>query len=340
MAVDENMTEAASESEFPPTRVIGRARGWYRGDCHVHTQRSQGGELTPKQLAAAARDEGLDFLAVTEHNTADTHGAWGQLSGDDLLVILGQEIVTSTGHWLAIGVSPGQVVDWRYSIRDDLIDEALDQVHKVGGLCIAAHPHAPYPSGAFMYPFQRFDAVEVWNGLWRSDLPWNADNEAALAEWGRGLAADIHHGPWRPAIGNSDVHLEGQIGTPQTVVLADELGTDALLASIRAGHCWIAESAQIQLAFMVYADDRSGGIGERFRTSDEPVVARVEIKGVPAGVVGFHTDRGRAHQETLPSDGTAIVEWRTSREESAFVRIEVRHPSGHMAALTNPIILT
>jgi len=34
------------------------------------------------------------------------------------------------------------------------------------------------------------------------------------------------------------------------------------------------------------------------------------------------------------------VEWRTSRDESEFVRIEVRHPAGHMAALTNPIILT
>jgi hypothetical protein len=25
--------------------------------------------------------------------------------------------------------------------------------------------------------------VEVWNGRWTSDRPWNADNEAAVAEW-------------------------------------------------------------------------------------------------------------------------------------------------------------
>lgn len=31
-------------------------------------------------------------------------------------------------------------------------------------------------------------------GQWTSDLPWNADNEAALADWGRRLAADIHDG--------------------------------------------------------------------------------------------------------------------------------------------------
>jgi hypothetical protein len=311
------------------------ARGWYRGDCHVHTRRSHGGELT--QVATAAREAGLDFIAVTEHNTADTHGAWGSLAGEDLLVILGQEVVTSTGHWLAIGIDPGQVVDWRYGVRDDLIDRALDEVHQTGGLCVAAHPHAPYPSGAFTYSFARFDAVEVWNGRWRSDLPWNADNEAALADWGRGLAEQIHHGPWRPAIGGSDVHLAGQLGTPQSVVLADRLGADALLAGIRAGHSWIAESAEVRLSFTVSAGDRSAGIGDRLPTGGEPATTQVTVEGVLAGIVSFHTDRGRVHRESLPSTGT--VEWRTSGEESAFVRVEVRHPSGQMAALTNPIIL-
>ncbi|PJI99855.1 hypothetical protein BX264_0120 [Streptomyces sp. 2333.5] len=30
---------------------------------------------------------------------------------------------------------------------------------------MAAYPHAPYPSGDFMYSFQGFDVVEVWNGM-------------------------------------------------------------------------------------------------------------------------------------------------------------------------------
>jgi predicted metal-dependent phosphoesterase TrpH len=165
----------------------------------VHSVLSQGGELTVEQLAAGARAAGLDVIATTEHNTSDGHGLWGPHAGDDLLVILGQEVVTETGHWLALGIEPGQVVDWRYRVRDEVIDRYLAQVHDVGGLCVAAHPHAPYMSGDFMYPYQRFDAVEVWNGLWTSDRPWNADNEAALAEWGRSLAAEIHRGRWRPA---------------------------------------------------------------------------------------------------------------------------------------------
>lgn len=173
-----------------------------------------------------------------------------------------------------------------------------------------------------------------------SDRPWNADNEAALSEWGRSLAADIHDGRWRPAIGNSDTHLAGQIGTPHSVVLAEELGSDAILAGIRAGRSWIAESAAIELSLQVSAGGRGAGIGQRLETGDGPALVRAGVRGVPSGTVSFHTDRGKVHRELLPGDGLGAVEWRTSAEESAFVRVEVRHPGGHMAALSNPIILT
>lgn len=43
---------------------VGR-RGWYRGDCHVHSVHSDG-VLAPQQLARAAHGAGLDFLATTD----------------------------------------------------------------------------------------------------------------------------------------------------------------------------------------------------------------------------------------------------------------------------------
>lgn len=323
----------------PGVPVRGRGRGWYRGDCHVHSLVSNGGELTPEQLVAAARAAGLDFLAATEHNTAGTHGVWSALSRDDLPVILGQEATTHSGHWLALGVRPGQVVDWRYGGRDDAIERHLDEVHRAGGLCVAAHPYAPYPSGTFMYPYQGFDAVEVWNGPWVSDVPWQADNEAALAEWGRTLAADLHRGRWRPAMGNSDVHLAGQIGVPHTVVLAEELRAGELLAAIRAGRSWIAESAAVELSFTVSAGDRSAGIGRRLETGGQPAMARADVRGVPSGRVSFRTEQGEVHRASLPGSGSGVVKWPVHATDSAFVRVEVRHPEGHMAALGNPVIL-
>jgi hypothetical protein len=329
------------EPQYPPMRAAGRGRAWYRGDCHVHTARSNGGELTPEEVAAAARASGLDFIAITEHNTADTHGAWGSLAGDDLLVILGQEVTTLTGHWLALGLEPGQVIESRYGVRDGVIGRHLDQVHKVGGLCVAAHPHAPYPRGVFAYPLDGFDLIEVWNGPWRPEQPWNTDNSAATAEWGRSLAARIiDNGGWIPAIGNSDTHLRGQMGVPYTVVLADELSTTAILAGIRAGRSWIAGWPGVELSLDVRAGNRSAGIGERLDTRGEPALLRAVISGVPEGSVTIHTDQGTVHSAQLPSDQPGVVEWRTSAAESLFVRVEVRHQNKQMAALTNPVILT
>jgi hypothetical protein len=276
---------------------------------------------------------GLDFVATTAHNTADEHGAWSAYGHDGLLVILGQEVVTHTGHWLALGVAPGQVVDWRYGVRDGLIDAQVARVHETGGLCVAAHPHAPYPSGVFMYPYDGFDLFEVWNGLWTSDRPWQADNGAAVAEWGRMLGEGIHSGRWRPAIGNSDTHFAGQLGTAQTVVWAEERTAPAILTGLRRGRCWIAESSTVHLGVTAEAGGHTAGVGEVLADGGEPIEVRVEVQGVPDATVALYTDRGRVHQST----GSAL--WGTDAAESAFVRVEVRNAEGSMAALSNPVWL-
>ncbi|WP_328719967.1 CehA/McbA family metallohydrolase [Streptomyces sp. NBC_00247] len=313
--------------------------GWYRGDCHVHSVHSDG-ELTAAEPAAAARAAGLHFVATTDHNTAAAHGVWAEQADAGLLVILGEEVTTATGHWLALGIGPGEVVGGEYGVRDGLIGAHLDRVHRAGGICVAAHPHAPYPSGTFAYAYEGFDTVEVWNGLWTSDLPWNADNEAALAEWGRGLAADVHRGRWRPAVGNSDTHLAGQLGVPHTVVFAEELSTSAVLAALRAGRSWIAGSAAVDVSFTATAGAKTAEVGGCLDTGGREVVVRARVRGVPSATVSFHTERGAVHHTELSPEGSGEVEWRTTAQESGFVRAEVRDPRGHMAALTNPVALT
>lgn len=141
-------------------------------------------------------------------------------------------------------------------------------------------------------------------------------------------------------MGNSDTHLEGQIGIPHTVVFANELSTEAVLAGIRAGRSWIAESADVDVSFTANADGRAAGVGEQLTTHGGQVEVQAAVRGVPVGTVSFHTDQGQVHWASLPGDGAGAVQWDTTAQDSAFVRIEVRHPNGHVAALTNPIVLT
>jgi hypothetical protein len=114
----------------------------------------------------------------------------------------------------------------------------------------------------------------------------------------------------------------------------------AVLDGIRAGRSWIAESAAVELSLKAAAGDRAAGIGERLDTCGETAVVLAEVHGVPSGVASIHTDQGAVHRASLPDSGSGTVEWRTIADESQFVRIEVRHPEGRMAALSNPILLT
>ncbi|MGW8477682.1 CehA/McbA family metallohydrolase [Streptomyces sp. NPDC055898] len=116
MAQEDSEGRTLSNLSFPPTRAVGRGAAWYRGDCHVHSVHSDG-ELTPEELAVLGRAAGLDFMATTEHNSVAESGVWGHLAADDFLIILGEEVTTQTGHWLALGIAPGEVIDWNHQVR-------------------------------------------------------------------------------------------------------------------------------------------------------------------------------------------------------------------------------
>lgn len=303
----------------------------------MHSVHSDG-ELTPLQLSAAARSLGLDFVATTDHNTAAAHLPWMDVAGDGLLVIRGEEVTTGDGHWLALGIAVGEVINWQYTARDNEVARSMDQVHKAAGLCVVAHPHAPYPSGSFRYPHDGFDAVEVWNGQWTSNLPWQTDNETALNHWANTLITDIPHGRWMPAMGNSDTHLAGQLGHPHTVVVADRPTTADILTSIAAGRIWISASPTIELSFTATSHGHCAKIGDVLATHGEPPLVHVAVKGLDSGTITIYTDIEEVHRAHISPNEITHLHFRVSAEH-LFVRVEVRSPTGQMAALTNPIIL-
>ncbi|MFJ1884032.1 CehA/McbA family metallohydrolase [Streptomyces sp. NPDC088137] len=334
---------SAPEPVYPPERAKGRGRAWYRGDCHLHSVHSDG-RRTPAEIAAAARAAGLDFINSSEHNTYSAHGAWGGLWGDDLLVLTGEEITTRNGHVLAVATDPGTFVDWRYRARDNRFGHYAKAVRRAGGLVVPAHPHATCIGCHWKFGFGEADAVEVWNGA------YTPEDEIALAEWDNSLVAAARWSkPWVPAMGNSDAHREpDQVGLPQTVVLADELSREAIVAGIRAGHSYIAESSAVTLSFGVSGGrGLHAGIGERLRVDgdDTPVTVRLEVTGAPGCTAHFVTDQGTLFTAGLPESGTGTVQWRTTPAYAAYVRAEVRHPAavpglpGALTALTNPVFL-
>ncbi|MEU7061036.1 CehA/McbA family metallohydrolase [Streptomyces sp. NPDC046197] len=329
---------------YPPPRAKGRGRDWYRGDCHLHSWYSDG-RRTPAEIAALARSAGLDFINTSEHNTHSSHAHWADQAGDDLLIMLGEEVTTRNGHVLALGTDPGTFVDWRYRARDNRWARIARDIRRAGGLVVPAHPHATCVGCGWKFGFAEADAVEVWNG------PFTPDDEVTLAEWDNTLVASVRegHGRWLPAMGNSDAHRDPDaVGSPQTVVLADDLTREAVQEGIRAGRSYVAESKNVALTFTVSGPrGEHAGIGERLRVDrDSPVTVRLQAQGAPRCTIRFVTDQGVLFtSDPLPVSGAGTAEWRTTPSYAAYVRAELRHETaagplpGVMAAFTNPVFL-
>ncbi|MFI1764144.1 CehA/McbA family metallohydrolase [Streptomyces sp. NPDC020800] len=328
---------------YPPGRAAGRGRAWYRGDCHLHSWHSDG-RRTPAEIAALARAAGLDFINSSEHNTTSSHAHWADAAGEDLLVMLGEEVTTRNGHVLALGTEPGTFVDWRYRARDGRFGHFARRIRRAGGLVVPAHPHATCVGCAWKFGFGEADAVEVWNG------PYTPDDEVALAAWDAQLVASVREGrQWLPAMGNSDAHRDPDVvGMPQTVVLADDLTREAIQEGLRAGRSYVAESRQVTLDLTAgTAEGGRAGVGERLAVpADTPVTVRLEVSGAPRCSVRFVTDQGVLFTgDPLPVAGQGVVEWRTTPAYAAYVRAEVRHETalgpvpGALAAFTNPVFL-
>ena len=104
------------------------------GVVHVHTTLSDG-TGTPERVEQAAREAGLSFLLITDHNTDAARSLSGHRDG--VLVLVGAEISTHQGHLLGLGMRPLTFppgVDAR---------NALDDVHHLGGAAFVAHPTSP-----------------------------------------------------------------------------------------------------------------------------------------------------------------------------------------------------
>ena len=311
-------------------RGLGHRR-WFRGDLHCHTVHSDGTDGVATVLAAAARI-GLDFLAVTDHNT-DSHLPHLAAAGADVLAIPGEEITTYAGHANAVGISAW--VDFR-GVTPAEMSRSVDAAHAQGALVSVNHPRAEAGSWE-LGDEPSFDAVEVWNG------PWKASDDDALAWW-RELLAD---GRTPTAVGGSDMHsfdpADQPIGTPVTWVLAATLESGAIVEGIRAGRVFMSRDPIGPLLELRVATSSgaAASIGESLlvTASDRGALdVDCRIRGGGGMMLQLLSDRG-VEAETTDLAGDHVARFAVPAAGRRHIRLEVRTPAGAMAALSNPIHL-
>ncbi|MEP7200124.1 MAG: CehA/McbA family metallohydrolase, partial [Chloroflexota bacterium] len=308
---------------------------WYRGDLQSHTHHSDGkGSLAT--LIATARARGLDFLAVTDHNTISHVREFTREQTSDLLLIPATEVTTYYGHMNVWGVR--EWLDFR--CRDAAtMRRIIAEAHRRGCLASVNHPKTGGPPWEYGDDLE-FDCIEVWQA------PWPFYNVESFAWW----ESLLRQGRRIVAVGGSDYHqpvnvMEGNphlLGHPTTWVYAAELSVDSILHAIRHGHVFISADVDGPRMEMTATDDdqtyqMGDAVESRATTCD--VTLRAD------GALGCHA--------RLIADGTVVAElpidaakwshtWRDAQRATHYIRAEIILRTPHsddwvMRACGNPI---
>ena len=199
---------------------------------------------TLDEIVALAKQRGLDFVNLSDHNTVSQHALQAAYlaSHPDLLLLRGAEITTYEGHGNAVGLTG--YVDHRIGYAGRTIDGVLDDVAAQGAIFIVNHPKLDLGNACIGCAWHHADTdwskvtgMELITGNW--EIGVNVFVPQVLAMWD-GLLDQGHR---IAAIGGSDDHTAGMnegptgspVGSPTTLVLADDLSEAAIIDAVRHG---------------------------------------------------------------------------------------------------------
>lgn len=334
--------QAGSElrSGYLPPRLEAARPGagrWLRGDLHCHTLHSDG-ENTVREIVEHAVSLGLDFLAVTDHNTVTHHEELAAMHGLPIILIPGEEVTTYWGHANTWGLR--EWVDFRCA--DETSIKAVQRWLREREALFSIN-HAKCIGPPWLFPgWDGYACMEVWQA------PWRFYNWESLEKWDNLL----QRGGRVVAVGGSDTHSVPPapprhphgLGEPTTWVYAE--ATEAgILAAIRAGHAFLSDSPQRGAHLRISTrEGAGGGPGMMMGDAVTPQVTRFRIE----------CEGGQERRLWIIADGEPIDIITLDRPESRtdftldmsgrkYVRAELRGYRGSPSrgevvwAMTNPI---
>ncbi len=290
------------------TMPVRKGAGWYKGDLHCHTFHSDA-QGSPEVLHASARQAGLDFLAIADHNTTTQRRYFHPQSSPDLVFVRAMEVTTAEGHCNVFGVDDW--IDFRMTRASD-VHTLARIVHEKGGLLSINHDKPPIP---WTYDWPDADCMEVYHETWMH-LNW-----VTLERYQQRLASGMR----LSAIGGSDYHQPAELqaegplglGRPTTMLWLDELSEDAILEAMKAGRGYMTESPRGPHLSLHAGDVHMGG--------DLPADARavqVNVRGGQGDLLVWIDANGPVGQQIVPDS-----EWRSeivlAERPAKFIRAEL-----------------
>ncbi|MCE6952874.1 CehA/McbA family metallohydrolase [Cereibacter sphaeroides] len=302
-----------------PSAFTAPGRFW-RGNLHTHSNLSDGA-LAPAEVCRRYRDEGYDFLALTDHFV----GRYGYpivdtrpFRSNSFTTILGAELHSGPmangelWHILAVGLpedfAPPAVPDFRADAAQETGPAIAERAVAAGAFVAIAHPQWSGLTLADARSIRAAHAVEIYNhgcamGCERPDGSAIAD---LLLTEGRRLTL----------IATDDAHFtEPDHFGGWVMVKAEENDPEALLSALKRGDFYSSQGPELR---------RIDCDGEALEIECSAVTA-VTVQGAGTAATAVH--------------GLSMTRARIPLERfraSPFVRVTIRDAAGRRA-WSNPI---
>jgi len=212
-------------------RFFPKVRRWLKGDLHTHTFASDG-QLSLEHLGKHAREHGLDFIAVTDHNQPVKRASFPKIDG--LTIIPGMEWTHYEGHSNFFGIEDPYDGSFVANTPEEMQDK-FQQAKERGALISINHPmdeNCPFLIDISKLPY---DLIEVWNG------PMRPANLKSIAMWDQMLKA----GKKQVAVCGSDYHRDTffqRLAGPTINVLSWSASEGDILEAVQSGHSYFTYS--------------------------------------------------------------------------------------------------
>ena len=326
---------------------------WYRGDLHMHNAHSDGSCLSQAGVnvpcplyrtveTAAAR--GLDFIALSDHNTISQYDAMRELQPffDHMLLIPAREVTTFYGHANVFG--PTDFIDFRVGSRTVPDANALlAEVKQLHGILSINHPGEPSNADCmgcgWTAPNTNYSQVTAIEAINNGGLPEGP--HSGIAFW----QDKLNQGFRLTGIGGSDNHqpdypsaIPSALGHPTTVVYAENLSENAILAGIEAGHVFIDVEGGTHraLEFSAKAGTQTAAMGDVLQVpKDQAVVFAIRM----IDLTGAHPEIVHDTPEPMMVDEEMTSFTYKSDGQRHWFRINVRSVDGRLLIVGNPIYI-
>ena len=289
---------------------------FYRGNLHGHSTNSDG-RWTPAEYIRQYRQNGYDFVALTDHCTED-HGFdisdTREFRDDEFTTLIGAELHPgqiesgSAWHLLAVGLP----LDFETRREGDSGASVARRAMAAGAFLAATHPNWYAFTVADFESLDAADAVECYNGA--------ADSASDRGYSWHFIDLLLHRGHRVGAIAVDDVHAAGDYSDFMrgwVYAKAEALTPDALLRALKAGHYYASTGPQLHNVEFLWRD--------RLLVECSPA-KQILVSGEGAGAL------------RISGAGLRGAEFDLSKVESRWLRVTVRDETGGRA-WTNPVWL-